>query len=111
MLAFCGLLCEDCAIFKATQTNDPEQKKTIAANLSTEELPVTDRDIHCMGCFSTENIYLYCGQCEVRACAINKGIENCGHCDKYPCELLLVPFAYDEDNKTRLDEHRRLVCE
>jgi hypothetical protein len=35
------------------------------------------------------------GVCAVAKCCIGKGLEDCGHCGEFPCQLL-KEFAFDE---------------
>jgi hypothetical protein len=44
--------------------------------------------------------------CQIRICAIEKGIENCAYCDDYPCEALEKLFATDPGARERLDAIR-----
>jgi hypothetical protein len=46
----------------------------------------------CSGCSPENN----CAYSEVRACAYEKGIENCGLCQVYPCKLLNAVFEKSE---------------
>ena len=45
--------------------------------------------INCEGCNSTEGvIFSHCLVCDIRGCATERGLENCGHCTDFPCEKL-----------------------
>jgi hypothetical protein len=70
-------------------------------NLKAED--VTD----CDGC-KTEGGRLFSAsrKCEIRKCAGQKGIENCAHCDDYPCEALEKLFTTDVGARKRLDAIR-----
>ena len=93
----CGLDCNFCPAFIATKNNDDElRKKTAqewtkrykAKKLSRPE--VKPADITCQGCLSQAGLlYLYCRQCEARACGLKKGIRNCGECEEYRCDKLI----------------------
>ena len=56
----------------------------------------------CDGC-KAQTGRLFCTGCEIRICAVEKGIENCAYCKNYPCELLEKLFTTDLDAKKRLD--------
>jgi len=61
----------------------------------------------CDGC-RAEDVRLFCGgDCQIRKCAKDKGLENCAYCGEYVCERLGKFFALDPGAKKRLDEIRR----
>ena len=68
-------------------------------------ISLTAGDInHCDGCMSdTGRLFSGCINCTIRECNKSKGLENCGYCDKYPCEKLDEIFKSDPAAKTRLD--------
>jgi len=53
-------------------------------------------------------LFNHCAVCQVRACGIEKGLENCAYCDDYACEKLecLWNMLQLKDSKERLDEIR-----
>lgn len=53
MIAYCGLDCNECKAFKATQAKDFEQKKQIAKHWSDQgEIMFKPEDVDCRGCKS-----------------------------------------------------------
>jgi len=89
MIAFCGIVCNDCRVSIATQGNDRELKNKIARSWSTKKEPLRPEDIECDGCLTTgQRLFGFCRTCDVRACGLEKGVENCAHCDEYPCAKL-----------------------
>jgi hypothetical protein len=56
----------------------------------------------CNGC-KAETGSMYSTSCEIRICAVEKGIENCAHCDEYACNTLREFFVKDPQAKDRLD--------
>ena len=55
------------------------------------------RDLACFGCKPGNR----CAYPELRTCAHEKGIGNCGLCDKYPCELINDAFERTEELRSR----------
>jgi hypothetical protein len=89
MVAYCGIVCNDCRAFIATQKNDTELKKEVAKKWSTEKEPLKPEDIDCGGCLATrQRLFKFCGTCAVRRCGHEKGVENCAYCREFPCEKL-----------------------
>ena len=89
MVAFCGIVCDDCRAFIATQRNDTELKKEIAKAWSTEKETLKPEDIDCDGCMVTgQRLHTFCATCEVRRCGFGRGVENCAYCREFPCEKL-----------------------
>jgi hypothetical protein len=89
MIAFCGIVCDDCRALIATQTNDTELKKEVAKAWSTEKDTLKLEDIDCDGCLTTgQTLFKFCRTCEVRRCGYEKGVENCAYCGEFPCPTL-----------------------
>jgi len=95
-IAMCGLDCSSCDAFVATKNNNDKLRKT-TANEWTKRYrtdgrnrpPVKPEDINCKGCLSNGPIYLYCLQCKIRKCGLEKGIKNCKKCPDYKCPELI----------------------
>ena len=89
IVAFCGIVCDDCRALIATQRNDTELRKEVAKAWSTEKETLKPEDINCDGCLATgQRLNKFCGVCEVRRCGYEKGVENCAYCREFPCEKL-----------------------
>jgi hypothetical protein len=89
MIAYCGLHCNECEMFKVTKAKDYEKKKQIAKRW-TEELKVEFKpeDIDCEGCKS-DVLSGWCRKiCKVRPCAEERKVKTCAHCDDHLCEKL-----------------------
>ena len=96
MIAFCGLVCTECAGYLATQANDWAELERLAAKAREEyNVPTaTAEGVLCDGCLSdTGRKCGYCAQCEIRACGVARGVANCGHCPDYACEKLTAFFG------------------
>lgn len=86
MIAFCGLDCAQCEAYLATQANDEGAKEKIAENWRKQfNAPdITAASINCDGCTQTgKRLVGYCNVCEIRTCAIKKGVKNCAFCEEY----------------------------
>lgn len=109
MIAYCGLDCSVCKVFKATQTNDIEWKKQIVKHWSDQgEIKFTPDDATCHGCKS-DVISGFCRKlCQVKPCAEEKKVKTCAHCENYPCGKL-KEFLTNEDPvaKKNLEEIRK----
>ena len=96
MIAYCGLDCAGCEAYLATQANDEDAKQKVLAKWRVEfgapDMP--ESAVTCDGCTSTGRLGGYCSDCEVRACAVEKGVVNCAHCAAYEtCETLQAFIA------------------
>jgi hypothetical protein len=97
IIAFCGILCSDCPAYLATQAAD-------------DEAPLTADDLICDGCiYEDKRAAKFCLECDVRQCALERGVENCAHCDDFPCEKLEKPWSISVDAKTTLEEIRQML--
>jgi hypothetical protein len=110
IIAFCGILCSDCPAFKATLAGDEEALAKQAAEWSSDEYPLEADDLLCDGCiYEDKRTAKFCLDCDVRQCALERGVENCAHCDDFPCEKLEKPWALCVDAKTTLEEIRQML--
>ena len=80
--AVCGLFCPSCLAFIA-QRESPEKQKQIA-----EKFRIPVEMLKCDGCRS-ENRFYYCEhECKMFPCAQVRGLDFCGECEDYPCEII-----------------------
>jgi len=112
MIAYCGLICTDCPAYLATQANDLEALERLA-QYTREEFGVEDataETAQCDGCLAdTRRQIGYCSMCEIRACAVGRGVVNCAHCANYVregavCEKLEGFFSHVVEARSVLDE-------
>ncbi|MDK2951728.1 MAG: hypothetical protein PWQ77_1393 [Kosmotogales bacterium] len=104
-VSYCGLLCSECEIYKASIENDSALKEKLAKEFDSEDFHLEKKDILCFGCSGNEEeIFKFCDVCEIRKCGIKREIVNCGQCEEYYCELLNKPFQMNPENKKILDK-------
>jgi hypothetical protein len=109
MIGYCGLVCTECEAYVATQANDWSALERMAAKAREEYgMPeATAEGVLCDGCLATSGRQCgYCGQCQVRACAVERGMLNCAHCGDYACEQLESFFGMAPAARITLDEIR-----
>ena len=109
MVAYCGLVCTECEAYLATQANDLPALEQMAQKAREEfGMPDTMADgVRCDGCLPADGYKCgYCAHCQVRACAIERGLPNCAHCDDYACEKLEAFFGMAAGARGVLDEIR-----
>jgi hypothetical protein len=133
LLAPCGLYCGVCAIYIAHRDSNQKFKEALA-NLYKGGVPgkgtlphaadLSADDIRCKGCLSDEQ-FMHCRQCEIRACTEKKGYEGCHQCNDFPCghihnfpmtvgkKVILRAIPYWREVGTEKwieDEEARYVC-
>ena len=91
LIAFCGLDCAGCEAYIAPQANDEPAKQALLEKWRVEydspDMP--ESAVTCDGCTSQTRLGGYCAFCEVRACATEKGVQNCAYCSEFEsCETL-----------------------
>ena len=107
VVAFCGMICNECPAFIATQKDDNEERKKVAELWSKMfNMEIKPEDINCDGCVTTTGKLIdYCRICEVRNCGVEKGVKNCAYCDEYICDKLNEWFKKIAPNaKATLEE-------
>ena len=107
IIAKCGLPCSECGAYKATIAHDEELRAEVAKAWSKMYgADIEPEDINCLGCHNEEVLFSHCNVCEIRACAAQRGLDNCGLCDDYICEKLEKFFEFVPENKVVLDKVR-----
>ncbi|MEJ5311904.1 MAG: DUF3795 domain-containing protein [Anaerolineae bacterium] len=106
IIAYCGLVCSDCPAYIATQANDQAALEAVAAQWRAEyNAPdITVASVMCDGCLSGPNKCSHCGECEIRACGVARGVVNCAHCPDYACDKLQRYFGFAPQMQTMLDQ-------
>ena len=113
MIAYCGLVCTDCAAYKATQANDQAALEKVAAEWREQFNPgITVADVACNGCLATSPPQCsHCAECPIRACGVERGVVNCAHCTDYDsCEKLEQFFNFAPDLRAALEKLRKQVA-
>jgi hypothetical protein len=114
IIAICGLVCNDCIAYVATQKNDGKLREKVIEAWSTETERLKPSDIDCDGCQAGKRIYKFCSTCEVRKCGLERCVANCGYCTEYylceKLERLWKDFrtVSGEEAKASLDNVRKL---
>ena len=100
MIAYCGLDCEKCDAYIATINDDQTlREKTAKAWSEMNQVPILPEHINCQGC-RTEGIKtVFCDSlCEIRQCALKKGVKTCGDCpDMKTCKLVGMIISNNHD--------------
>lgn len=90
MIAFCGLDCSQCEAYIVTQANDEAGKQKLLEKWRVEyaspEMQISA--VTCDGCHATLRLGGYCALCEIRKCALSRGVETCAACPEYACQVL-----------------------
>ena len=103
-LAFCGLECNKCEAYIATQENNNTKRQQVAQSWSNMfGTNITAVEINCNGCHSNL-LFSHCKVCEIRTCAIEKELATCGTCIDYSCEKLKFIHDHDSEAKDLLDK-------
>ena len=83
IVARCGYRCDLCA---ARSDNPAVRQKLVDAwRKYYGHTQYTAENVRCGGCSSEKRADM---NCQVRPCAIAKGLENCAQCDQCPCDKL-----------------------
>jgi len=95
-IAMCGLECSSCPMFIVAKNNDQKMREKVAREWTVKNRekgpdrpPLKPEDIDCHGCLSEGHLYLYCRNCEIRKCGLERQIKNCGECQEYRCDKLI----------------------
>jgi hypothetical protein len=107
IIAYCGEVCTTCSAYVATWNNDLAALQRVADEWNERDgSSLVAEDCVCDGCLGDGRRISYCRTCAVRACAIERSLENCAHCADYGCGKLVVCFEHSAETKVVLDEIR-----
>jgi hypothetical protein len=105
IIAYCGLKCDECPAYIATQANDTDTLKKLAF----EWYGLEDNTSNCIcdGCSTSGRKNIHCGDCAVRTCALARQVINCAYCPEYGCTKLVnlfqhIPLARENLERIRL---------
>ena len=99
-VGICGDNCQFCPRYVATQNGSPkelEKVKELWVKLGLRDPAFPAQDMACSGC-KPEN---KCAYPELRACANERAIHNCGLSDGYPCGLINSALERSEELRFR----------
>jgi hypothetical protein len=83
IIARCGLICSECPAYIATKDGDEQKIAETAAMWSKMyNAEVKPEYVWCDGCALPGRKCGHCAECDVRACAESKGMDNCGFCNE-----------------------------
>jgi predicted nucleic acid binding AN1-type Zn finger protein len=106
MIAYCGLTCTDCPAYLATQADDRQALERVAAQWREQfnEPRITADAVICDGCLGGGRLSGYCSMCQIRVCAVERGVANCAHCADYACDKLDAFFQHAPEARAFLDQ-------
>lgn len=89
MLGYCGIDCNTCPAYQGTVNTQVELLEKAVAEYGPKKTSATDWI--CLGCTPDDQQILatYCASCDIRGCAVEKGVQNCAVCGEYEsCERI-----------------------
>jgi Protein of unknown function (DUF3795) len=107
-IAFCGLDCDRCPAYLATQRADRSALERIAARWSAESgMEISADSILCDGCRAESGrINAFCAVCGIRSCASGRGLDTRAPCGDYPCGKLRGFPPFESEGRANLDRLR-----
>lgn len=84
-VAACGLLCNFCPAFLATQNNNLALIEKTAKEWSVQfGVDIKPDDVWCTGCMTSgERKCVHCASgCEIRKCVVQRGLPTCATCEE-----------------------------
>lgn len=108
MIACCGLDCAACPAHRSWNEDDDILRRDTAAEWSRlYHAEITPEQVACRGCHADQAPQFgHCRECAVRACARDKGWENCAPCPEFPCSDLSFIIKHSAQARQTLAELR-----
>lgn len=95
MIAHCGINCDECPSYKGTISGD--EARLAKMNEDFGDGTTDAIDFVCLGCryADLKLIATDCSRCQIRACALARGVDFCATCGEYlTCETV-KPYRGD----------------
>jgi hypothetical protein len=108
-IAYCGLDCAACPAYHAAERLTMDERQAVAEKWTVEfGGSFKAEEIDCVGCTAEGTHIPHCeSQCEIRQCAIAKGVSpSCAECADYGCAKLAAFLANVPDAKANLEARR-----
>ncbi len=110
MISVCGMHCDQCEAYIATQENDDDKRAEVAKLWSKQfKTDIQTESINCDGCLSNGQLVGYCNVCGIRKCGTAKAIANCAYCEEYTCDELRSFLQMVPEAKNNLDQIRNSI--
>ena len=108
LIGACGLDCSQCEAYTATQADDLLALERVVEKWSKEfgAPGMTTENIQCDGCMTEGRKVVYCAECGIRGCVVERGLVNCAACPDYACEKLSAFFQTAPQTRINLDALR-----
>ncbi len=103
LIGFCGDNCGLCPRYIATKSrgiHHLEKARDLWVRVGWRDKDTSPEEVACSGCTSVKS----CRYDNVRICAKNKGITNCGECMDYPCQKIIKVFKKTESYERKCKE-------
>lgn len=111
MVSCCGIMCEECPVYIATERDDDTMRKFLAHEYSSDSQVFYPKDIVCHGCHTVSADHNKFGKsCCIRKCCKDKHVKICAECTAFPCEKTAQYIPPDSEQMYRLEEMHK-ACE
>ena len=107
LIAYCGLDCETCEAYIATQNDDDALRRKVAKLWSElNGVEITPEMINCDGCRVDGRKTVYCDSlCPIRKCARSKDYSTCGDCSELDsCQKVAMVISNNDTARDNLRE-------
>ena len=108
MTSYCGLDCAKCDAYIATKNNDQAlREKTAKLWSELNHVHILPEHINCGGCRADGVKTVFCeSMCQIRQCALKKGVENCGCCSELAgCKMAAAFHANNPEARKNLEKN------
>jgi len=107
----CGIDCNACKAFQATQADDDALRTEVAAEWTQMyKTPIAPHEINCTGCRRVGIKFTFTEfQCEVRKCVHAKHLDTCADCTDFPCAKVDAIHKHAPQARTQIEAMRDLT--
>ena len=94
----CGMRCDLCLIYRPNVEKNDRRREICEVYSKVQPGYTPDpATIICDGCSCEKgDLVLLDPTCRARKCVIEKGLEHCGYCDQYPCDIFPAELTHEE---------------
>lgn len=94
----CGMRCDLCMVYRPNVDREDRREEICKVfGKVWEGYEPNPKEIICDGCLALdEKATLFSPECKTRKCVFGKGLEHCGYCEQYPCDIFPSEPTHEE---------------
>lgn len=114
ILSYCGYRCDLCPAYHENLESDEDRERVREDWIKYYNHEAEIDEVECKGCMAGPREGN--PNCQVRPCAIDKGVATCAECSEFACEMIvrqmnaIVPIAEKHAGSMSSEDYQRYIA-